>query len=153
MWEAFFDYFGNLLNDIWRMFRFDMYVLDYIIWFLVGLVSAVAEIKSDIQTKWHLKQSFGVPKVCVRCFRGSKTFFNSSKISSALVPGIKKYHRSTIKVFCKFSEISRRLLLFSSKAWSRKLYGSFRSGSKYSEKGALCWPRITDEKNFMFKMV
>ena len=46
--EAFFDCFGNLLNDIRRMVRFDLYLLDYVIWFLIGSVSAVVEIKSDI---------------------------------------------------------------------------------------------------------
>ena len=45
--------FGNLLNDIWRMVRFNMYVLDYAIWFLVGSVSAVVEIKSDIQIIYY----------------------------------------------------------------------------------------------------
>ena len=47
--EAFFDCFANFLNDIWKMVGFDMYVLDNVIWFLVGLVSTVVEIKSDIQ--------------------------------------------------------------------------------------------------------
>ena len=40
----FFVFFGggrDLLNDIWRVVRFGMYVLDYVIWFLVGSVSAV----------------------------------------------------------------------------------------------------------------
>ena len=48
MGETSFDCFGDLLNDSWRVVRFDMYVLDYIVWFLVGLVSDVVQIKSDI---------------------------------------------------------------------------------------------------------
>ena len=46
--EAFFDSFGNLFNDIWRVVRFGMYVLDFVVWFLVGSVSPVIQIKSDI---------------------------------------------------------------------------------------------------------
>ena len=33
--------------DIWKMVRFKMYVLDYVILFLVEWISAVVEIKSD----------------------------------------------------------------------------------------------------------
>ena len=46
--EAFFNSFGNLLNDIWRVVRFDMNVLNYVVWLLVGSVSAVVQIKSEI---------------------------------------------------------------------------------------------------------
>ena len=46
--EAFFACFGNLVNDIWRVVRFDMYVLDYVVWFLVRSVSCVVQIESDI---------------------------------------------------------------------------------------------------------
>ena len=49
----FSDCFVNLLNVIWRMVRLDMCVLDYVIWFLVGSVSAVVEIKSDIQIIYY----------------------------------------------------------------------------------------------------
>ena len=49
----FFSCFGNLLNDIWKMVRFEMYTLDCVIWFLVGSVSAVVEIKSDIQIIYY----------------------------------------------------------------------------------------------------
>ena len=35
-------------NDIWRMVRINMYVLDYVVWFLVGSISAIVQIKSDI---------------------------------------------------------------------------------------------------------
>ena len=50
---AFFYCFGNLLNDIWRMVRFDMYVIDYVIWFLVGSIGAIVEIKSGIQIIYY----------------------------------------------------------------------------------------------------
>ena len=54
MGEVFFYCFRNLLNDIWRIVRFDMYVLDYNIWFLVGSVGAVVEITSDVQIFWFI---------------------------------------------------------------------------------------------------
>ena len=51
--EVLFNCFGNLLNDIWRVFRFGIYVLDYVIWFLVGSLSAVVQLKSDIQIVYY----------------------------------------------------------------------------------------------------
>ena len=35
------------------MVRYDMYALDYVIWFLVGSVSLVIEINSDIQIIYY----------------------------------------------------------------------------------------------------
>ena len=66
----FFDCFGNLLNDIWRMVRFDVYVLDYVIWFLVGSVSAVVVIKSDIQIIYyfHVTLCNYVQTIVLKCF-------------------------------------------------------------------------------------
>ena len=36
-----------------RMVRFDMYVLDYVIWFLVESIGAIVEIKSGIQIVYY----------------------------------------------------------------------------------------------------
>ena len=52
--EVFLYCFGNLLCDILRMVKFDIYILDYVIWSLVGSVSIVVEIKSDIEIIYYL---------------------------------------------------------------------------------------------------
>ena len=51
--QAFYDSLRNLLNDIWSVVRCYMYWLDYVIWFLAGSVSAVVEIKNDIQIIYY----------------------------------------------------------------------------------------------------